>query len=43
MTVLLILQVSTYIGLGSLFLLAGNWKLGIAQLLLAGVQGLVFA
>jgi hypothetical protein len=40
---ILAVQALTYVALGTAFLMAGNWRLGITQLLLAVVQGLVYA
>lgn len=39
---ILAVQLCTYVALGALFYAAGNWKLGTAQLLLTGVQALLF-
>ena len=36
-------QVVTFLMLGVAFIATGDWKLGTAQLLLAGVQGLVYS
>lgn len=36
-------QVVTYLILGVYFLSVGNWRLGVAQLLLAAVQGVLFS
>ena len=36
-------QLVTYAALGVYFLVHGNWRLGVAQLLLLGVQGLLFS
>jgi hypothetical protein len=43
MTALLTLQVLTFVALGGWFLFQGNWRLGLAQLLLAGVQGVLYS
>lgn len=43
MGVILAVQAATFVALGVFFLLAGDWKLGCAQLLLAAVQGLVYS
>lgn len=40
---ILSIQIGTYLTLGTLFILRGEYKLGIAQLLLAGVQALLFS
>lgn len=39
----LVAQVATYLTLGVYFLAAGNWRLGVAQLLLAAVQAVLFS
>ena len=33
MTALLVIQVATFVGLGACFLAAGDWRLGVAQML----------
>jgi hypothetical protein len=43
MTALLTIQVATFLVLGGLFLAAGQWRLGLAQLLLAGVQAVLYS
>lgn len=43
MTVVLIVQVTTFVVLGAAFLAAGDWRLGTAQLLLAAVQAVVYS
>lgn len=43
MTAILLIQAATFVILGALFIHTGNVKLGCAQLLLAGVQGLVYS
>lgn len=43
MTALLLIQVATFVALGVLFLAAGDWRLGVAQLLLAAVQGVIYS
>lgn len=42
MTVLLAIQVLTFVVLGGLFLADGQTRLGIAQILLAAVQGVIY-
>lgn len=42
-TALIVAQVVTYVGLGGLLVAQGEWRLGVAQLLLAVVQTLLFA
>lgn len=42
-TALLIIQVASYVALGALFFTQGNWRLGVAQWLLACVQGVLFS
>ena len=39
----LAVQCATYVALGAVFVASGNWKLGVAQWLLAGVQALIFS
>lgn len=43
MRYILYVQLATYAALGIVLLTQGHVRLGIAQLLLLGVQGLVFA
>jgi hypothetical protein len=43
MTGLLAVECGTFTGLGAWFLVAGQWRLGIPQLLLAGVQWTVYS
>lgn len=43
LNVLLSVQVLTFVGLGAHFLIAGDWRLGSAQLLLAAVQGIIYS
>lgn len=43
MTAILAVQVLTFLALGWLFLAAGDWRLGAAQLLLAGVQAIIYS
>lgn len=40
---LVAVQVGTFVGLGALLIIEGKWRLGAAQLLLAGVQGIIYA
>jgi hypothetical protein len=40
---LLVIQVLTLVGLGACFLTAGEWRLGVAQLLLAVVQAVIYS
>lgn len=40
---LIVTQVFTYLALGLVLIARGEWKLGLAQWLLAAVQALVFA
>lgn len=39
---LLFVQVFTFIALGVIYLMEGQWRLGVAQLLLALVQGVIY-
>lgn len=41
-TVLILAQAATFIGLAGVLFLQGEWKLGLAQTLLAGVTVLVY-
>ena len=43
MTALLAIQVATFLALGGMFLGAGSWRLGVAQLLLAAVQAVIYS
>lgn len=43
MTAILAVQVLTFIALGVMFLGAGEWRLGVAQLLLAAVQAVIYS
>lgn len=43
MTAILVIQAVTFVVLGAMFIHTGDVKLGAAQLLLAGVQGLVYS
>jgi hypothetical protein len=40
---LVIVQVLTFVALGVMLIIQRDWRLGLAQLLLAGVQGLIYA
>lgn len=42
-TALLAVQAATFVGLGVELIRTGDWRLGVAQLLLAGVQVLIYA
>ncbi len=43
-TIVLAIQVTTYLVLGTIFLLTpGQWRLGVVQLLLAVVQGILYS
>lgn len=42
LTALITIQVATFLALGCLFLSAGDWRLGVAQLLLAAVQAIIY-
>jgi hypothetical protein len=39
---ILAVQVTTFLALGVRFLAAGQWRLGVAQLLLAAVQAVIY-
>ena len=43
MMYVLALQVATYVTLGIMFLVQGNWRFGVTQLLLASVQGIIYS
>lgn len=43
LTVILVIQVMTFVSLGVLFLTVGDWRLGVAQLLLAAVQAIIYS
>lgn len=43
MTGLLLVQIATFIALGCGFLAAGQWRLGVAQLLLAIIQAVLYS
>ncbi len=43
MRAILVVQVSTFVALGVLFLRDGDWRLGVTQLLLAAVQGIIYS
>lgn len=40
---LLTVQVLTFVGLGIVFMTEGQWRLGIAQVLLAAVQAIIYS
>lgn len=40
---ILAVQIATFAALGFLFILDGDWRLGVAQLLLALVQGVIYS
>jgi hypothetical protein len=40
---LLAIQVATFVVLGAIFLARGDWRLGVAQVLLAIVQGVIYS
>lgn len=42
-TLVLAVQVATFVALGCFFLSRGDWRLGISQLLLATVQGIIYS
>ena len=42
-TALVGIQAATFAGLAALFLREGNWRLGIAQALLAGVTVVIYS
>lgn len=39
---LVFIQAATFVGLGGLFLLDGDWKRGVSQLLLAAITWLIY-
>lgn len=41
--VILTIQVLTFVALGVCFLSIGEWRLGVAQILLAAVQGVIYS
>lgn len=43
MVLVLSVQVATFVVLGIHFILDGNWRLGVAQLLLAVVQAVIYS
>lgn len=43
MSVILSIQVVTFVVLGCMFLHAGDWRLGTAQLLLAIIQAVLYS
>lgn len=40
---ILVVQMLTFAALGVMFILAGEYRLGVAQLLLAVVQGVIYS
>jgi len=40
---ILVIQVLTFAALGAIFCAEGQWRLGIAQLMLAGVQAIIYS
>lgn len=42
-TIILIIQVATFLALGAMFLASGDWRLGVAQILLAVVQAVIYS
>ena len=42
MIYVLFVQVSTFLTLGGYFLTQGSWRLGLSQILLAAVQGIIY-
>jgi hypothetical protein len=43
MNAILLIQVASFVGLGILFIAAGQWRLGVAQILLAAVQLIIYS
>jgi hypothetical protein len=43
MSALLFLQCGTFLALGGMFIAEGKVKLGVAQILLAGIQWLIYS
>lgn len=43
MKVVLVIQILTFVILGIYYLGIGHWRLGIAQLLLAAVQAIIYS
>jgi hypothetical protein len=43
MTALLSVQVASFLALGAIFIHVGDWRLGIAQILLAVVQAVIYS
>lgn len=39
----LAVQVATFVALGGYFLVTGNWRLGVSQVLLAAVQAIIYS
>ncbi len=42
-TAALVIQIGTFLVLGAIFIGSGQWRLGVAQLLLAAVQGVIYS
>jgi hypothetical protein len=42
-TAVLAVQVGTFVALGGWFFTAGQWRLGLAQFLLAAVQAIIYS
>ena len=42
-TIIVGVQAATFVALGVLFVATGDWRLGASQLMLAAVQGLIYA
>lgn len=42
-TAFVIAQAGTFVGLGVLLFAEGNWRLGLSQFLLAGVNGVIYS
>ena len=40
---ILAVQVATFVALGVAFMVRGDWRLGIAQILLAAVQAVIYS
>lgn len=43
MNTVLVVQVTTFLVLGAMFMQAGHWRLGVAQFLLAAVQAVIYS
>lgn len=42
-TILLVVQITTFVALGGIFIATGHLRLGIAQILLAMVQAVIYS